>query len=301
MVRGRGSMRDKKKEEQNRGKPNWEHLSEELHVLVTVEDSPNRADVKLRHAVDEVKKLLVPSGEGEDNLKKLQLMELAIINGTYRDAAQPRHREYCTQGQLQQLQHHHQQQQQLQQLQQQQQLPFATSMVPAPPPMAFTMAGPPLTAAHGHRFLAAAAAAAQQLHLAGPGAQQFHLRGASPGGGQVPGGMGGVPGVPGVPSPGMCLPFMRPLHPMLGGPGVPGVPGVPADTPGLVYTSYEYPCLLEYPLDHTGVLGAVPTKVRRHDSRVHPYQRDRVGGSRPPATTEGGGATLTTTSGPPGG
>ncbi|CAF4175921.1 unnamed protein product, partial [Rotaria magnacalcarata] len=34
MVRGRGSMRDKQKEDQNRGKANWEHLDEELHVLI---------------------------------------------------------------------------------------------------------------------------------------------------------------------------------------------------------------------------------------------------------------------------
>ncbi|XP_061422932.1 KH domain-containing RNA-binding protein QKI isoform X2 [Lethenteron reissneri] len=85
MVRGKSSMRDRKKEEQNRGKPNWEHLSEELHVLVTVEDTQNRADAKLQRAVAELKKLLVPAAEGEDNLKKMQLMELAIINGTYRD------------------------------------------------------------------------------------------------------------------------------------------------------------------------------------------------------------------------
>ncbi|XP_043213586.1 protein held out wings-like isoform X2 [Amphibalanus amphitrite] len=87
MVRGRGSMRDKKKEEQNRGKPNWEHLSDELHVLITVEDSENRAAAKLQRAVDEIKKLLVPSADGEDELKKRQLMELAIINGTYRDSS----------------------------------------------------------------------------------------------------------------------------------------------------------------------------------------------------------------------
>ncbi|XP_040206552.1 protein quaking isoform X3 [Rana temporaria] len=101
MVRGKGSMRDKKKavtnilecsmlalnkEEQNRGKPNWEHLNEDLHVLITVEDSQNRAELKLRRAVEEVKKLLVPAAEGEDSLKKMQLMELAILNGTYRDA-----------------------------------------------------------------------------------------------------------------------------------------------------------------------------------------------------------------------
>ncbi|XP_063077662.1 protein quaking-B isoform X9 [Engraulis encrasicolus] len=86
MVRGKGSMRDKKKEEQNRGKPNWEHLNEDLHVLITVEDSQNRAEIKLKRAVEEVKKLLVPAAEGEDSLKKMQLMELAILNGTYRDA-----------------------------------------------------------------------------------------------------------------------------------------------------------------------------------------------------------------------
>ena len=51
-------------EEQNRGKPNWEHLSDELHVLITVEDSENRAAAKLQRAVDEIKKLLVPSVSG---------------------------------------------------------------------------------------------------------------------------------------------------------------------------------------------------------------------------------------------
>ncbi|XP_040409361.1 protein quaking isoform X15 [Cygnus olor] len=103
MVRGKGSMRDKKKvsfksrdnhdpavmeveEEQNRGKPNWEHLNEDLHVLITVEDAQNRAEIKLKRAVEEVKKLLIPAAEGEDSLKKMQLMELAILNGTYRDA-----------------------------------------------------------------------------------------------------------------------------------------------------------------------------------------------------------------------
>jgi len=89
MVRGKGSMRDKNKEDQNRGKPNWEHLNDELHVLITVEDTENRAKVKLQRATDEVKKLLVPSvgNDGEDELKKRQLMELAIINGTYRDSS----------------------------------------------------------------------------------------------------------------------------------------------------------------------------------------------------------------------
>uniref|UniRef100_A0A183C6K8 KH domain-containing protein n=1 Tax=Globodera pallida TaxID=36090 RepID=A0A183C6K8_GLOPA len=86
MVRGKGSMRDKKKEETNRGKPNWEHLSEDLHVIIQCEDTTNRAELKIARAVDEVNKLLVPAPEGSDDLKKKQLMELAIINGTFRNS-----------------------------------------------------------------------------------------------------------------------------------------------------------------------------------------------------------------------
>jgi len=44
----------------NRGKPNWEHLGEDLHVLITVEDAQNRASVRMKKAADEVRKLLVP-------------------------------------------------------------------------------------------------------------------------------------------------------------------------------------------------------------------------------------------------
>ena len=61
MVRGKGSIRDKKKEELNRGKSNWEHLSEELHVLIQCEDTPNRIEIKLNRAIEEVQKLLIPS------------------------------------------------------------------------------------------------------------------------------------------------------------------------------------------------------------------------------------------------
>lgn len=47
-------------EDANRGKPNWEHLADDLHVLLTVEDTDNRAKIKLARAVEEVKRLLVP-------------------------------------------------------------------------------------------------------------------------------------------------------------------------------------------------------------------------------------------------
>ncbi|ESO03841.1 hypothetical protein HELRODRAFT_117263 [Helobdella robusta] len=115
MIRGRGSMRDKVKEEEFRGKPNWEHLDEDLHVLLMVEDTENRAAIKMTRAIEDVKKLLQPAAEGEDNLKKLQLMELAIINGTYRELQRPPQ------------QHHYQQQQQQQQQPQQQQQATTTA------------------------------------------------------------------------------------------------------------------------------------------------------------------------------
>uniref|UniRef100_A0A0N5BYK1 KH domain-containing protein n=1 Tax=Strongyloides papillosus TaxID=174720 RepID=A0A0N5BYK1_STREA len=85
MVRGRGSMRDKKKEEAMRGKVNWEHLDDDLHVLIQCEDTKNRALIKIKNAITQVQKLLVPAPEGSDELKRKQLMELAVINGTYRN------------------------------------------------------------------------------------------------------------------------------------------------------------------------------------------------------------------------
>lgn len=52
-----------KQEEQNRLKANssWEHLKEELHVLISVEDTEERANLKLARAAEEIKKLLVPT------------------------------------------------------------------------------------------------------------------------------------------------------------------------------------------------------------------------------------------------
>ena len=43
-----------------RGKQNWEHLQEELHVVIEVEDTPTRAQVKLEKAKEEINKLLIP-------------------------------------------------------------------------------------------------------------------------------------------------------------------------------------------------------------------------------------------------
>ncbi|XP_006115232.1 KH domain-containing RNA-binding protein QKI isoform X2 [Pelodiscus sinensis] len=233
MVRGKGSMRDKKKvsfksrgnldpavleveEEQNRGKPNWEHLNEDLHVLITVEDAQNRAEIKLKRAVEEVKKLLVPAAEGEDSLKKMQLMELAILNGTYRDAN-------------------------------------------IKSPLAFS--------------LAATAQAPRIITGPAPVLPPAALRTPTPAGPTI-------------------MPLIRQIQTAVMPNGTPHPTAAivpPGPEAGLIYTPYEYPytlapatSILEYPIEPSGVLGAVATKVRRHDMRVHPYQRivtaDREGG-----------------------
>ncbi|KAK2570950.1 Protein quaking-B [Acropora cervicornis] len=85
LVRGKGSMKDKKLEEEKRGQPNYEHLEEELHVLISVEDTEDRGQLRLAKAVERVKDLLQPVDEGEDELKKKQLKDLALMNGTLRE------------------------------------------------------------------------------------------------------------------------------------------------------------------------------------------------------------------------
>ena len=55
-------------EDQNRGKPNWEHLNDDLHVLITCEDAENRAQMKIQRAIDEVRKLLTVVSKIQGNL-----------------------------------------------------------------------------------------------------------------------------------------------------------------------------------------------------------------------------------------
>jgi len=59
-ILGRGSMRDKKKEEElaNASEAGFEHLKDPLHVLI--EAHPPYSNVKLAAAVAEVRKMLIP-------------------------------------------------------------------------------------------------------------------------------------------------------------------------------------------------------------------------------------------------
>lgn len=67
-ILGRGSMRDKSKEEEcrNSGDPSYAHLSDDLHVLV--EATPPNAPHKLAAGVAEIRKMLIPPVSDDDML-----------------------------------------------------------------------------------------------------------------------------------------------------------------------------------------------------------------------------------------
>ncbi|CAK9267844.1 unnamed protein product [Sphagnum jensenii] len=85
LIRGRGSIKDTAKEDKMRDKPGFEHLNEPLHVLVEAELPANIIDSQLIHAREILQELLKPVDETFDLVKKAQLRELAILNGTLRE------------------------------------------------------------------------------------------------------------------------------------------------------------------------------------------------------------------------
>ncbi|KAL3981488.1 KH domain family protein [Acanthocheilonema viteae] len=88
LIRGKGSIKDARREARLRNRPGWEHLAEPLHVLITATDfSHERCVQKLAVGVHCIKVLL---STNDDEHKRRQLVQLAIINGTYR----PTHADY---------------------------------------------------------------------------------------------------------------------------------------------------------------------------------------------------------------
>ncbi|XP_069778340.1 KH domain-containing, RNA-binding, signal transduction-associated protein 3-like isoform X3 [Narcine bancroftii] len=81
-ILGKGSMRDKAKEEELRksGESKYAHLNEDLHVLIEVFAPPSEAYARMGHALDEVKKFLIP--DYNDEIRQQQLQELSYLNGT---------------------------------------------------------------------------------------------------------------------------------------------------------------------------------------------------------------------------
>ncbi|KAE8624388.1 hypothetical protein XENTR_v10005938 [Xenopus tropicalis] len=89
-VLGKGSMRDKAKEEELRkgGDPKYSHLNMDLHVFIEVFGPPCESYTRMAHAMEEVKKFLVPLTPESfsyqdmmDDICQEQFMELSYLNG----------------------------------------------------------------------------------------------------------------------------------------------------------------------------------------------------------------------------
>ncbi|VVB16178.1 unnamed protein product [Arabis nemorensis] len=89
LIRGRGSIKDPIKEEMMRGKPGYEHLNEQLHILVEAELPIEIVDARLMQAREILDDLLTPMEETHDFYKKQQLRELALLNGNLRQEGSP--------------------------------------------------------------------------------------------------------------------------------------------------------------------------------------------------------------------
>lgn len=90
-VLGKGSMRDKNKEEELRkgGEPKYAHLAMELHVFIEVFAPVPECYLRMAHAMEEVKKFLVPVDNVED-MHHDQYMDMGYLNGSQDSAPRGR-------------------------------------------------------------------------------------------------------------------------------------------------------------------------------------------------------------------
>ncbi|NWR44286.1 KHDR3 protein, partial [Regulus satrapa] len=88
-ILGKGSMRDKTKEEELRksGEAKYFHLNDDLHVLIEVFAPPAEAYARMGHALEEIKKFLIP--DYNDEIRQAQLQELTYLNGGSETAEVP--------------------------------------------------------------------------------------------------------------------------------------------------------------------------------------------------------------------
>ncbi|KAL6619047.1 hypothetical protein ACP70R_034186 [Stipagrostis hirtigluma subsp. patula] len=85
FIRGKGSIKDPGKEEQLKGRPGYEHLSDPLHILIEAELPANVIDARLAKAQEILEELLKPVDESQDYYKRQQLRELAMLNSPHRE------------------------------------------------------------------------------------------------------------------------------------------------------------------------------------------------------------------------
>ncbi|XP_025834933.1 KH domain-containing, RNA-binding, signal transduction-associated protein 2-like isoform X2 [Agrilus planipennis] len=88
-ILGRGSMRDRQKEEELRQslEPKYAHLNDELHVEISALGPPAEAHARIAFALAEVRKYLIP--DSNDNIRQEQLRELEIMTATDPNAECP--------------------------------------------------------------------------------------------------------------------------------------------------------------------------------------------------------------------
>ncbi|XP_011154589.1 KH domain-containing, RNA-binding, signal transduction-associated protein 3 isoform X2 [Harpegnathos saltator] len=90
-VLGRGSMRDRQKEEERRSSldPKYAHLTDDLHVEITALAPPAEAYARIAFALAEVRKYLIP--DNNDNIRQEQMreMEMSMSDESTTDERRP--------------------------------------------------------------------------------------------------------------------------------------------------------------------------------------------------------------------
>lgn len=78
-VLGRGSMKDRQKEEELRQSldPKYAHLTDDLHVEISALGPPAEAHARIAFALAEVRKYLIP--DNNDNIRQEQMREMEIM------------------------------------------------------------------------------------------------------------------------------------------------------------------------------------------------------------------------------
>lgn len=78
-VLGRGSMKDRQKEEELRQSldPKYSHLTDDLHVEISALGPPAEAHARIAYALAEVRKYLIP--DNNDNIRQEQMREMEIM------------------------------------------------------------------------------------------------------------------------------------------------------------------------------------------------------------------------------
>lgn len=81
-VLGRGSMKDRQKEEELRQSldPKYAHLVDDLHVEISALGPPAEAHARIAFALAEVRKYLIP--DSNDNIRQEQMREMEIITNS---------------------------------------------------------------------------------------------------------------------------------------------------------------------------------------------------------------------------